>query len=213
MGYNKKQWTRRIAERTDMSSYVVHLTRAEENGTGEKTAMGVLLKILAEQKLIGSSTQSGFIVGDRTAVCFQDAPLSSICQNTFYEQKYKEKNKSAKTRYNPIGLMFPKTYVYAKGGRPVIYDKTSEAKNYLPQHQWWRIVNFDLSNEDNIIDWTHEREWRVPGDFNFDLSQVTVLLVKESSYKQFLHECRKLQSDIDILESISGVVVLSTVLF
>ena len=50
-------------------------------------------------------------------------------------------------------------------GRPVIYDKTISAKKYLPENEWWRIVNLDLSDEDRFIDWTHEREWRVPNDF------------------------------------------------
>lgn len=54
--------------------------------------------------------------------------------------------------------------MYKKGGRPVIYDQTIEAKKYLPESQHWRIVNFDLSNDDRLVDWTHEREWRVPDE-------------------------------------------------
>ncbi|WP_230370748.1 hypothetical protein [Paludibacterium denitrificans] len=152
MSYTKKAWKRRLAERSDLSSQVVHLTR----NTKDKTVVEVLYKIVSDAKLIGSSTQSGFICGPMPAVCFQDAPLTAICQNVFFEQKYNEGKQDPKRRYLAVGLAFPKDYAYAKGARPVIYDKTSEAKRFLPADQQWRIVNFDLSNEDSFIDWTHE---------------------------------------------------------
>jgi hypothetical protein len=211
MTYDPKRWRQRLAERSDMSSQIVHLTREGELEGIPFDVFDVLMKILKDCRLIGSSTSSGFICGDRTAVCFQDVPLASLCQNVYYEQKYQDLNSSAKLRYRAIGLMFPKAYVYQKGGRPVVYDKTADAKNYLPRTEWWRIVNFDL-NTDNIIDWTHEREWRLPGDFDFELAQVTVLLVNESSYRTFVQKCRSYE-DKDLLTEIKGIVVLNTILF
>ncbi len=71
--------------------------------------------------------------------------------------------------------MFDKTYIYKKGGRPVIYDKTEEAKKYLTEDKWWRIVNLDLSDSNNIIDWTHEREWRVLNELTFELKMLVLL--------------------------------------
>ena len=60
--------------------------------------------------------------------------------------------------------MFPKRYVYNAGGRPVIYEDAEVAERMLPdKRDWWRIVKFDLSNKKKVVDWTHEREWRVPG--------------------------------------------------
>lgn len=38
------------------------------------------------------------------------------------------------------------------------------------------VFNNNLEDRQNIIDWTHEREWRVKGDFEFELPQVYVLL-------------------------------------
>jgi len=37
---------------------------------------------------------------------------------------------------------------------------------WIPEEQKWRHVRFELGK----IDWTHEREWRVPGDL--DLTKV-----------------------------------------
>ncbi|MCP9850206.1 hypothetical protein [Cyanobium sp. Morenito 9A2] len=178
---------------------------------GSQNALNVLLKILNDRVIQGSDSTSGFICGSRKAVCFQDAPLTGVCQNVFYEQKYREANKGSKTRYLAVGLAFPKTYVYAKGGRPVVYDKTNIAKQYLPKDQHWRIVNFDLDDLKNIIDWTHEREWRVPEEFQFELDQATVLLTNESAYHHFV----KLDtaSGAALMPKLNGLVVMSRLLF
>ena len=37
-------------------------------------------------------------------------------------------------------------------------------KSILPSDEYWRIVNYDLSDNKYMVDWTHEWEWRVPGD-------------------------------------------------
>jgi hypothetical protein len=59
MAYNKKAWQRRLAERSDLSTQVVHLTRDADN----QKLVDVLFSILSDGKLKGSSTQSGFICG------------------------------------------------------------------------------------------------------------------------------------------------------
>lgn len=94
MGYCIKDWKRRLAERIDMCSFIVHLTHE----TKESTVEDVLYKILSERIILGSTTTSGFICGNTKAVCFQDTPLTSICRNVFYEQKKIEQNKDYKIR-------------------------------------------------------------------------------------------------------------------
>lgn len=207
MAYDTDTWSKRIAERTDISSQIVHLTR----GSGDKAAHEVLFEIVSQQNLIGSSTKSGFICGSRKAVCFQDAPLVSICQNVFYEQKYRKSNPSSKDRYRAIGIAFSKPYVYRKGARPVIYDKTAEAKKYLPQTEWWRIVNYDLTDPKKLIDWTHEREWRIPDDMSFDLKQATLLFVSSKTYRAFEEICEENKSDC--LKKVKGIVVMDNLLY
>ena len=208
MGYKIKDWKRRLAERSDMSSSIIHLTRERS----ESAVEDVLYKILSEKKLLGSTTDSGFICGNTKAVCFQDTPLNSICQNVFYEQKQREQNKEYKIRYRAFGLMFEKSYAFSKGARPVIYEKTSDAKKFLPQNQWWRIVNLNLEDQDNFIDWTHEREWRCPGDFQFNLFDVTLLVIRQSSIKQLSQKFKNFLN-IDLMSEIKGVVTLEHLLF
>lgn len=203
MAYTQKDWIERSRGRSDISCYLYHLTRESDGNS----AMDVLIKIVNEKKINGSTTNSGFIVGANKAVCFQDTTTYGLSQNTFHEQKLREENKTNKIRYKPIGLAFNKQYVYKKGGRPVIYEKTQVAKQILPPDEWWRIVNFDLSDNDQFIDWTHEREWRIKGDFHFNLSNAYVILVSSKSYKNFISRI-----DSDMLKNLGGIVVLDPIL-
>lgn len=206
MGYSKDEWRNRLSERSDLSTSVVHLTRKGKSGVVEQ-----LIKILSDKKLIGSTTKSGFIVGDTPAVCFQDAPLHSISQNVWFEQKYREANPKAKTRYLAAGLAFKKQYAYKRGARPVLYENTQLAKSILPKEEWWRIVNFDLTDDDSIIDWTHEREWRAPDNFKFSISEVTILVPNKKVYKKFMKTCQERELDFHL--NIKGIVVMSELLF
>lgn len=110
------------------------------------------------------------------------------------------------------GLRFSKDFIYKSGGRPVIYDKTDEAKMYLPKSEYWRIVNLDFSNENNYIDWMHEREWRIPNDLEFDLSDVDILIHSGKSYKEFIDRCRAYDNK-DILKEIKSLITLPPILF
>ncbi len=212
MPYSIENWKQRIASRSDLTGHLIHLTRATSVNGKELSSTEVLIKIIKEQCLIGSSTKSGFICGTRKAVCFQDTPLYQLSQNIYSEQEYRTQNSQAKVRYVGAGLMFPKPYIYRRGGRPVIYDNTEEAKNYLPSHELWRVVRLELSDDTNVIDWTHEREWRIPDDFKFEINQTTVILPNTNAYKNFIQLCRSL-NNIDILSEIRGIVTLNAVFF
>lgn len=58
-------WRERYKNRNDISSRLTHLTKGE---TPEE-AFTTLLKILEEKKVIGSTTETGFIIGSKPAVC------------------------------------------------------------------------------------------------------------------------------------------------
>lgn len=212
MPYTQEQWAKRIAERTDISSSVVHLTREQMVGGKKVTSLAVLFKILCDQKLVGSSTDSGFVVGDTTAVCFQESPLPALTQNVYFEQKYREANPSAKVRYRGNGVMFSKPLVFRAGGRPVVYEQTAMAKSFLPKDEWWRIVKLDLEKTEAYVDWSHEREWRIPGDFDFKLKHTTVLLVNQHQYRKFIEMC-EIQKRLDIVRDLQGIVVLESLLY
>lgn len=188
MAFSKDKWIKRIKSRTDVSAYVYHLTKAEVDDDGKKVldALGRLLKIVSERKINGSTTKSGFITGDRKAVCFQDAPITGIVQNVLHENDYREEL-GGKTRYTYLGIAFPKPYIFQNGGRPVLYEEKELAKKFLPKDEWWRIVDYNLSNEKKIVDWTHEREWRMPTDeFHFDLSKAILLVPNSSRHNQLI---------------------------
>lgn len=212
MPYSLDSWKQRIASRSDLTGHLIHLTREANTNGKEFSSLEVLMKILLEECLNGSSTKSGFICGNRKAVCFQDTPLYQLAQNIYSDQEYRKQNPNAKLRYVGIGLMFPKTYIYNNGGRPVIYDNTEDAKAYLPYKEWWRIVKLELSDETNIIDWTHEREWRLPDNFNFQLEEAIVILPNTNTYKNFITLCRSI-NQVDILTKIKGIVTLNAVFF
>jgi len=160
---DKSAFLKRREYRVDITAGLYHLTKPQ----GNLDSVDVLMKILLEKKLIGSTTNGGYICGQTPAVCFQDIPLYSVAQNVYYEQELQNQH-GAKIRYEGTGLAFGKFFIYKNGGRPVVYDKLDDAKRYLPADQWWRIVNLDLAS-DKLIDWTHEREWRVPGNLTFEL--------------------------------------------
>lgn len=180
----KKAWGERLAERSDLTAFLVHLTKSNEN----QSHLEVLINILKEKKLRGSKPHVGFICGDTPAVCFQDTPLYQLSQNVYYEQKMRKAKEYEKIRYSGVGLMFSKIQVYRKGGRPVIYEQKEIAKTILSPSEHWRIVNYDLSDDNGFIDWTHEREWRVKNDYCFELNEVTVILPRSKYVKEFIKD-------------------------
>lgn len=200
MKYDKKVWMERIRSRSDISGYITHLTRE----TDEMSSVDVLMKILKDKKLIGSN-KDGYIRGKSQAVCFQDSPLHGVAQNINHEILNNEKL-GGKIRYRATGLLFHKAYVYYRGGRPVIYDN-EDYFNTMPEDQQWRFVSYNLSDPRNVIDWTHEREWRIKGDFSFVYSEVQVILPGPKSYRKFIKEI-----DRDILESLGGIITLGSVI-
>jgi hypothetical protein len=183
MGYTRKDWTARIHARSDLSAYLTHLTRTAVVEGKYLPAIDRLLRILRMRRLVGSTTSSGFIVGTRPAVCFFDAPLHSIIQNWLHDHRINPTNSRS---FAPYGLSFSKPYLYRLGARPVIYDQTDDAKAYLPANQYWRIVPFDLTDDGKFIDWTHEREWRIPRNLDFDISEAIVLVQDGKAQRELL---------------------------
>ncbi|WP_419777801.1 hypothetical protein [Malaciobacter marinus] len=205
MGYDFELWRKRHIERNDLSSELVHLTRSTES----KSSIENLYQIL-ESKILNGSKNTGFIVGETPAVCFQDAPLYTVGQNCWFEKTFREENKWAKKRYDPTGLIFKKQYIYSNGGRPVIYDSTESAKAYLDKREWWRIVNFNLTDNSSIIDWTHEREWRVPIELKFELADVVLLFANNSDVNKFMKLCDA--SETQFYREVRGITTMESII-
>lgn len=210
MAYQRSDWLERMKSRSDLCAQVTHLSRAATIGGTKRSSIDVIIKILRECTIKGSTTETGFIVGNRPAVCFQEAPPHSLAQNIVYEEKLHKKVKNGRQRYSSTGLMFPKPYVFQKGGRPVIYDKTEDAKRYLNKNEWWRIVNFSLPESDAFIDWTHEREWRVPENFKFEIEEATVVVGSPKSFRDF--ERKSLIGGEDVAKKVKAILPIGSVL-
>ena len=199
-----------MSDRQDLSSSLVHLTRKAEIDGRKLSAVDVLLKILRDKKIIGSTTEKGFIRGKKSAVCFQDAPLYSIAQNLKFEREL-SRDQHTRHRYSGCGLVFSKYYLFENGCRPVIYDRVEEGKVYIDESEVYRLVSFDMSDTNNIIDWSHEREWRMAGDFEFKVNWSAVVLETNEDYREFIKKAL-LHGNEGILDAICGIVVLDALI-
>jgi hypothetical protein len=199
-----------MSDRQDLSSSLVHLTRGTVVDGNELTPVDVLLKILRERTIIGSTTDSGFIRGSRSAVCFQDAPLFSIAQNLKFEKELRQ-TVATRKRYSGCGLVFSKYYLFQNGCKPVIYDKVEDGEQYLSDDELYRLVKFDLSDTEGFIDWTHEREWRLPDNFEFRIDWSAIVLETKGDYREFIQKALLAENE-GILESVCGIIVLDALL-
>lgn len=145
------------SRRPDLSLALVHLTRERVEPERKVTSFDVLKDILATGIIKGSGN-AGFVKGSQRAVCLTETPLSALHHFATPPDKRLK-------RYRFSGIAISKKAAFEVGGRPVIYLPDAEA-GWIPEDQRWRHVRF----EHGKVDWTHEREWRVPGDL--DLSVV-----------------------------------------
>lgn len=127
--------------RFDISDHIVHFT---SDGSTE-LAFERLRTIVSDGRLIGGSSM---IRGGYCCVCFSEAPLASLGHGLV--------NPSAYSRYSPFGIMFEKSWLFAYGGRPAIYESDAEF-DALPESHRWRHVRY----EPDEVDFTWEREWRI----------------------------------------------------
>lgn len=193
-------WEKRISNRNDMALRITHLTRGKDNDE----AFENLWKILIDKKINGSGN-SGFITGRRKEVCLQELPLSAIAENLMYEESLHDR-----VRYSPFGIRFHKGFIYNRGGRPVIYEDKDIMRLLLPESEYWRIVDLDLSNKDSYVDWTHEREWRVPDELTFNYGNIEIIVEQGKYYRKLVKRCID-KKRTDILVGIHGIITLDSV--
>ncbi len=198
-----ESWRDRISRRSDFTSRITHLTK----GDTEEKAFENLLSILENKKLNGGI---GYVNGDIPVVCFQETPLGSIAENLLYEKYLRDEKSSKKNRYMAFGLRFQKIIIYSNGGRPVIYGDTQELKDILPEKEYWRIEDMKLTDQHNIVDWSHEREWRIKNELSFEYDQTEVIVPTREYYKALVSCCEE-NNRIDILKGINGIITLDSI--
>lgn len=173
--------TSAMASRIDISDHLIHFTR----GTADMDAVSCLLNIARQGRLIGGS---GMIRGGYRCVCFTEAPVPALAGGLV--------NSTAFTRYSQFGIRFEKAWVYARGGRPVIYQSEPEF-DALPETMRWRHVRYNPVG-DSVIDFTWEREWRLRcDDLPFSTADA-MLVVPDPSWIHLILAAHERQQDAEI---------------
>jgi hypothetical protein len=132
---------------TSGGSMLTHFTRASSTAT----AIENLAAILRQGRVRGGTRM---VRGGQPTVCLCDAPITELRQLLV---------RANRRRYEPFGLAFERRYAFRMGARPVFYMPRMEAERLVPANEHWRVVTFDLEREPPV-DWSFEREWRLPGD-------------------------------------------------
>jgi hypothetical protein len=170
-----------LKNRPDFSSYLAHFT-SDREPLGLKDANNPangFARLIAGQRL-GSILRSQVIRAstmpwtNRRAVCFTECPWSSLLDHA--------------NQYSPFGVGFEKPHVFAVEGGPVYYVRADhfEKQRWEPDlytfvTPFWpeyrpRGIN-EPRHPGRTVDYSHEREWRVPHDFTFELNQVKFVIL------------------------------------
>ncbi|MFW6149871.1 MAG: hypothetical protein ACOC6D_08435 [Atribacterota bacterium] len=169
--------------RKDLSDYLIHFTKDENY----ELAFKRLKNIIKEKTILGTSNK---IKGGYNCVCFSEAPIT-VLKNGLVNPEYY-------SNYSPFGIMIKKEYIFAKAGRPVIYQTDNEF-NQLPDNIRWRHVRYEPLN-DLPIDFTWEREWRIKcSKLRFDEKTASIIVLNESWANRLINDHEE-EQDYKILE-------------
>ena len=167
--------------RPDFSNYLAHFTTDRPAlGNDEDNPGRAYERMSAIQRLI-SILQARRITASimpwvhRRAVCFTECPWSSLLDHA--------------RRYSPYGIGFNKPLVFAAGGSPVYYvrpdhwglqDWNENLQTFVTPF-WPQYRPRDLRDNRYLdgqnVDYSHEREWRVPHDFTFEYAQIEFVII------------------------------------
>ncbi len=167
--------------RADISENLVHFTRGDDvDGAFQR-----LRAILRDGHLLAGTR---FIRGGHACICFSEAPLQALEAGLVNPDFY--------TRYSPFGIMVSKRWLYARGGRPVIYQAEGEY-DILPAAQSWRHVTYEPLR-DPPIDFTWEREWRIRVDTLAFGPEAAAVVVQDQHWVDRLVQEHELEQDVEV---------------
>lgn len=194
--------------RPDFSNYVVHFTK-DSNPLSTQTGdaeLDRIRKMNASERLT-SILKEGRIKAttmpwtNKHAVCFTECTWGSLL---FHAQ-----------RYSRFGIGFHKAHLFASGGAPAIYlppglmehQKSHTGGSTLPFDP--RLYAFvtpfappyaprkyleDFWAGRKPVDYSHEREWRVPHDFVFKPNEVEFVIVDK--YENLAQTAKELKDAV-----------------
>ncbi|MEW8192094.1 MAG: hypothetical protein AB2793_00170 [Candidatus Thiodiazotropha sp.] len=146
--------------RDDVSQWLLHLCKPAP-ATGQVT-FEVLKQILLQGYIQASTTGHITKFDPAGVVSFYDVP----------PQNWRELVDTNPNGREGYGIVFGKNMLWYFGARPAIY--TDKPNDNWPQNERYRLINTDINKQPTPIDWTHEREWRVRGKFQFIRTDVTL---------------------------------------
>lgn len=170
--------------RRDFGNLLFHFTHS----SNKESASAVLRKILYEGRLKGSSVWSH----GQNCVCFTEAPIQEL--NSIFSLVEIAASKKERPRYEPYGIGVSKRWLFAKGGRPVIYDHPDTFALFT-EDQKYRFIPYDPVRG---IDFTWEREWRIKVD-HLELYPRETLVIVPTSEEAFelVYELADIEPDGD----------------
>jgi hypothetical protein len=146
-------------QRNDLSQWLVHFCKPT-NWEGRTLSPFEALKNIIKTGRIKASSK--YIYDPKGAACFYDVPPQNWVELI-------QTNPNGRRGY---GLIVSKTAFWYKGGRPCIY--TDNINDSWPESVRYLLIYTDLAKTPQV-DWTHEREWRIKGDFTLEqIPDVTV---------------------------------------
>lgn len=185
--------------RPDFSDYLGHFTtnrpplghKEADNPCNQFTTMSAkdrLISILKKKSIKASQ----MVWTGRLAVCFTECPWSSLIDHA--------------NRYSSYSVGFAKPRVFAAGGGPVYYVRADHWEKqqwedhiktfvtpFWPQYRSAKLRS-PARLRDQTVDYSHEREWRIPHDFSFEYNQVEFVIV--NTYEDMAQFPRELKDAI-----------------
>ena len=187
-------------ERDDISPYVFHLTK----DSSDRSAYQCLLSILHDRRIEARNahclhmhklTQLHVSEYDKDwfkTVCLSEVPMQ-------YLQELIDAHRRTQVRLEPYGLVFDKPTIIACPGQPAIY--VNKWRGYEPvgaavdalfssfcqrgnDEGAWRLLPF-INTMAERYDYTWEREWRVPGMINLDVSRPIAVIIPSEKHPRF----------------------------
>jgi hypothetical protein len=146
----------------------------------------VLRKILYEGQLRGTS---GWSYGEN-CVCFTEAPIQEF--NSIFSLVEIAASEQERPRYEPYGIGVSKAWLFAKGGRPVIYEHPDNFVSF-PEKEKYRFVPY---NPEKGVDFTWEREWRIKTNYlTLDPHETLVVVPTSEEAFDLVYEFANLEPD------------------
>ena len=168
-----------MENRPDFSSHLVHFTkgsrpcsRAKNNPiksyVDKKNARDRLINILKGRKICASTLP--WI--NLNAICFTECVWGSLLSHSQI--------------YSCYGIGFSKSFIFNNDGNPVFYVRPSvyECQNWEDATKMFTTPfcpeygNEVTEKSKKHIDYSHEREWRVPHDLEFTYDDIEFVVVK-----------------------------------